>query len=455
MEVKNDIWAAQQFEQVKMPDKRLYRRLQLLASRMVEDPSSSIPRQHKAWKDIKGAYRFYDSERIKFSDIIQPHVELTKKMVSAKKVILAIQDTTFISFANHPSVNGLTDTGGPSRREKGIVLHTALAVDPSQQHPEVIGILDQQIIHRSKLQDKNETYAQRMSRWRESKKWEEASQRIGLPQGNTKIVEVMDREADVFDVMLNCQRLEHDFIIRAFHNRMLENVEATKLFDFVKTFPPSGVVEVEVAKKPGQKPRKAILDVSFSEIKIEGPKKRNNEIFTCNVIYVVERNPPTNQEALEWLLLTSLEAISFEDACKIITWYKYRWLIEEYHKCIKTGCNVEKKQFKESLRIENFLGIANVIAVRLLQLKGFARNSPNRPAKEIIEPLKLRILLKYTGTEDKDITVKEYYHLVAKIGGFIGRRSDGNPGWQTLWKGEVKLSLMVEGAKMVIGEKCG
>ncbi len=306
MEVKHDVWVAQQFEHVKLPDKRLYERLQLLVSRMVEDPSSSIPRQHKEWKDIKGAYRFYDSERIKFSDLIRPHVELTKKMASAKKVILAIQDTTVISFAHHPSANGLSDVGGPHRSDKGVILHTALAVDPTQQHPEVIGILDQQIIHRSKLQDKNETYAQRMLRWRESKKWEEASQRIGLPQGNTLIVEVMDREADIFDVMLNCRRLEHDFIIRAFHNRMLESIETTRLFDFVKTLPTSGTVEVDVAKKQGQQPRNATLHVSFSEIKMGGPKKRSNEIFTCNIVYVIEKNPPPNQEALEWLLLTSL-----------------------------------------------------------------------------------------------------------------------------------------------------
>ena len=165
---------------------------------------------------------------------------------------------------------------------------------------------------------------------------------------------------------------------------------------------------------------------------------------------MTEAKPPKDEKAIKWILLSSLRVNSFEDSCRVIDLYKCRWIIEEYHKCIKTGCGVEKKQFKQEFRIENFLGVANVVAVRLLQLRSHARNTPKTPAKKIIDPLKVDILLKYKKMPKEDVSVYEYYRLVASLGGFLGRKSDGEPGWQTLWFGEVKLTMLVEGARMAL-----
>ena len=132
-------------------------------------------------------------------------------------------------------------------------------------------------------------------------------------------------------------------------------------------------------------------------------------------------------------------------------------MIEEYHKCIKSGCMVEKKQLKTNTRLKNFLGIANVIAVRLLQLKALVKNKPTVEAKKHVDPLKIEILCEYKNIKKENLTIYEYYRLIAKMGGFLGRKSDKEPGWQTIWKGELKLMKMVEGARLILAkmERCG
>jgi len=448
--IENGIWIKLQFMDVKLEDKRLNKRLELLSSNMMVNPSFSIPKQNEGWKDAKGAYRFFSSDRISFSDLIQPHLDLTKEIVKKRNLILAIQDTCYISFSHHQSVEGLSDIGGPLRtKDKGVILHTTLAIDPTKKQPEVVGIFDQHIHRRTKLVDKDETYSQKQKRWRESKLWEEASKRIDLEDSNTSIVEIMDREGDVFDTQQNCLDLKHDFIIRAVHDRKVEGSTEDHLIGLIKTLESNGTMKLNVRKKPGQQPRKVLLNVSFSKVKISAPKGRK-EIIECNVVYVIEKDPPENQEPLEWILLTSIDASSFEDARQIINWYKCRWIIEEYHKCIKTGCMVEKIQLKQGERIENFLGIANVVAVRLLQLRDVARNAPDISAKEIIDPLKVNLLTKRYNVQKEEITIREYYLLLARLGGFLGRKSDGEPGWQILWRGNAHLEKLLEGVKLVL-----
>ena len=443
---ENQKWIKSQFKELNLGDKRLNKRTEILASNMMLHPSQSIPEQNKTWGKTKGAYRFFDSKTINFGKIIAPHINQTKALAEKSDLILAIQDTCYISYSHHLSVKGLSDIGGKIK-SKGIILHNTLAVDPTTPHPKVLGIIDQDIHRREEFKKAN--LSREKDQLKETILWQEASQRIKL--NRPKVVEVMDREGDVFGIMNNCLFLKHDFVIRAKSNRKLNIPEDKKLFDFVKTLKLKGEIKLNIKKKKGQVPREALLSVKFSKIKIPPAKKQKGEAISCNVVYVIEENPPKEQEPLEWVLLTSVKVNSFEEVCKIIEWYKCRWIIEEYHKCIKSGCKVEEKQFKEEFRIENFLGIANVVAVRLLQLRDLMRIMPEISARKFVDPFKIEILLRYLKKEKKEITIYEYGRLVAGIGGFLGRKSDGEPGWQTLWRGELMLMMLVEGAKLALG----
>lgn len=432
-------WARRQFKGVNLGDKRLNKRAQIIAGNMILKPETSINMQSENWGESKGAYRFFDSKKVHFQDLIRPHTKSVKAKANSLELVLAIQDTCYISYGHHPSVTGLGHIGAEDT--SGIILHNTIAIDPSSQHPQIIGVLDQWIHNRTEEKDED---------WKETKLWQEASSRINIDTTKTKVVEVMDREGSVFDIMKNCLSLKHEFLIRAKGNKVVRNPFRRKLIEAGAKAPAAGYVNIDVQKKKGQKKRKARLEVKYFPVEIPGPPGRKDESLDCNVVQVIEIDPPEGQEPLNWYLLTSIEVTSFEGALKVIEWYRYRWIIEEYHKCIKTGCKAESKQLKSAFRIENFLGIAGIIAVKLLQIRDLMRVMPDELASKVVDPLSLKIIQNYYKIK-KDLTVKEYYALVAKMGGFLNRKSDGDPGWQTLWKGQLQLFWMVEGAKTILG----
>lgn len=432
-------WARKQFEGINLGDKRLNKRVQLIASNMIKKPAASINMQGENWNEAKGAYRFFDSKKINSQELIKPHIKLVKEEVNKLELVLAIQDTCYIGYGHHPSVEGLGHIG--KEGSKGVILHNTLAVNPCSKRPAVIGILDQYIHNRKNSKDEE---------WKESKLWQEASARIKLDVDKTKVVEVMDREGCVFDIMKNCLSLNHEFLIRAKSNKFVRNPFRHKLVEAGSKLPATGHIKINVQKGKTQKRREAKLEIKYFPIEIPGPPGRKEESINCNLVQVVEINSPKNQEPLNWFLLTSVEVASLEDALKIINWYKFRWIIEEYHKCIKTGCKVQEKQLKSAFRIENYLSIAGIIAIKLLQIRDLVRIMPNELASKIVDPLSLKIIQNYHKIK-KDLTVKEYYILLAKMGGFLDRKSDGDPGWQTLWKGQLQLFWMVEGAKVILG----
>ena len=437
--MENDIvtWARNQFEKVNLGDKRLNKRAQLIASNMIKKPSKSINMQNENWNEAKGAYRFFDSEKVNYQSLIAPHTGIVKKEANKLDVLLAIQDTCFIGYGHHPSV---TDLGHIGKEESsGIILHNTLAVDPSSKNPKVIGILDQWTYNRKNKKDDS---------WKESKLWQEASSRLKLDTKKTKVIDVMDREGCTFDIMKNSLELGHEFLIRAKRNKFVRNPFRRKLEEAALKVKPAGLMEIKVQKKKGQLKRTAKLEVKYIPIEVPGPPGRKDESLDCYLVQVVEIKPPKNQEPLSWFLLTSVDVCSLEKALEIINWYKHRWIIEEYHKCIKTGCAVQKKQLRSEFRLENFLAIASVIAIKLLQIRDLARIMPDVLASKQIDNLSIKILQGYLKDTKPDLTIRDYYVLLARLGGFLNRKSDGNPGWQSLWKGQQQLYWMLEGVKV-------
>ena len=150
------------------------------------------------------------------------------------------------------------------------------------------------------------------------------------------------------------------------------------------------------------------------------------------------------------LLLTSLPAKTFDEAWIVIGYYELRWLIEEYHKALKTGCHVEGRQLKTAARLEAMVGLMSVVAVRLLRLKSLARTNPEIRAQRVIPRVWLQMLKAARKGLNRvhDLTVGQFYREVAKLGGFLGRKGDGEPGWITIWRGWEKLSTYVQAVSL-------
>ena len=189
-------------------------------------------------------------------------------------------------------------------------------------------------------------------------------------------------------------------------------------------------------------------------------KSLNPQPVDLNVVRVREVDAPKGTTPIEWVLYTSLPIDTFEQVWEIIGFYEARWLIEEYHKALKSGCRVTHRQLKTAARLEALVGLMSVVGVRLLQLKTLSVSDPNRPARQVVPLLWLQMLkaARQKLRRVHDLTSYEFYREVAKLGGFLGRTSDGEPGWITIWKGWEKLNTLVRGAEIAIELKlknCG
>lgn len=454
------------FGACELGDKRRTDRLVRVAEQIADNPSASLPNQTEVWSDLKAAYRMFDRQEVTFEAIAGTHWELTKER--ATRHTLVIGDTTELDFGGLRQIKGVGPTGNGSGR--GFLLHSALMVDADTE--EILGVAGQTIHYRKKKPkgQKRPSAPKRLNKKdRESEVWGQVIDQIGPPAEGCSYTHVFDRGADNFEVYCHLLQQRSDWVVRASRLQRYVLVGDAEKSMTLKAYLPQlkilGRYTLELRARPGQAARKAELEVRVGTVKIPRPrhvsrwvKKLNPSPIPMTVLEVVEVNAPQGVTPIRWVLLTSLPVATFDDAWTIIGYYELRWLVEEYHKALKTGCSTESSQLKTADRLEAFVGLTSVVAVRLLQLKSLARTNPDVPAKKVIPKVWLEMLKLARKNMNRvhDLTVGQFYREVAKLGGFLGRKSDGNPGWITIWRGWEKLNMYVFVASKLDRErKCG
>ena len=170
--------------------------------------------------------------------------------------------------------------------------------------------------------------------------------------------------------------------------------------------------------------------------------------MTVWVIRVWEEQAPEGEEPLEWIRFPSVPTTTLEQAWQRVEWYRYRWLVEDYHQCLKSGCRLEHRQLQTVDGLVRLLGLLSPLAVRLLQVRAVAREDPERPAQQVIEPLMLAVLAQRSGHSPATMTLGTFWTEVARLGGYLARSHDGPPGWRTIWKGWLSLQTLLEGVHL-------
>ncbi len=173
-----------------------------------------------------------------------------------------------------------------------------------------------------------------------------------------------------------------------------------------------------------------------------------HEEGTDFVVRAWEPDPPVGAERVEWILITSVPVNTLSDAKRIVGWYTCRWLCEDYHQCLKTGCRIEDTQLDDASDIQRLLGLKIPIAVRLLQLRQLVRVSSDQLAQKLVDPLLVKIAAHVQNRDAASMTMTDFWINVAKTGGYQGRRSDGSPGWRTLWAGWCYITDLATGARL-------
>ncbi len=461
MALDTKTWAQQQFGDCDLGDKRRTKRLVKMAEQIANNPAGSFPDQMERWGDVKAAYRLFDRDDVTFESIASPHWEATRQRESGSYLIL--NDTTEIDFGKDRKVQGLGPTGKGTGR--GFLLHNALMLDA--QSKAVLGLAGQRV-HYRKPASKKENTSQRLRRKRESEVWGRLIDQMGPAQGDSQSIHVCDRGADNFEVFCHLVKNRCDWVIRtcSMHRIILTTAnEKMPLSGFLETLSAIGEYALYVRSRDRQPARTARLEVRIGALRMPVPRQKSPYVRKLKprpipmwIIGVREVDAPKGVEPIEWLLYTSLPVTTFEDAWRIIEYYEARWLIEEYHKALKSGCRVTARSLRTPARLEAMAGLLSVVAVRLLQLKSLARTDPARPARQVVPPLWLAMLraARKNRLPASELTVGEFYRELAKLGGFLGRRHDGEPGWITIWRGWEKLNTLVRGAELAAQlKKCG
>jgi len=459
------VWAEEQFGQCDLKDERRTQRLVHVAANALTHPSGSLPEQTTDAADLKAAYRLFGCEDVTFADIVEPHWAETRRRPPG--VYLVLNDTTEVDFGIRRKLRGMGPTGNGGGW--GFLLHSALLV--SGEGEAIFGLAGQKIRYR-KPAPKKENSTQRLKRDRESVLWGQVIDQVGPAAEGVRWVHVMDRGADNFEVYCHCRQQQADWVVRVTQKQraaIVPDGQTMSLKRYLQTLSSCGDYELRLRAraaqpKRGHKPAKkaqpartAKVEVRFGPLRIPFPKQKSPYLkglqpapIAMWAVHAVEVDPPKDVEQVEWILLTSLPVAGFDEAWRILEYYEKRWLIEEYHKALKSGCRVESRQLQSKEGLERITALLSVVAVRLLQLKSAARTNPACPARNLVPLHWIKMLLAARKKSKLTVvmTIREFYREVAKLGGFLGRKSDGEPGWITIWRGWQKLYMFIHGAEL-------
>ncbi len=362
---------------------------------------------------------------------------------------------------------------------------------PSERHPPLllIGVASQQFVLRemvpeseAALPEGSRHFARQRREERESGLWLRSTSELGPAPPGVRWVRICDRGADIYEFLQSALSAGHGFVVRAAQNRALVEEEEAEhlgahLFERVRAEGPIASITIELRSRPGKPARRAAISVSACAVVIRSPRRPGASPGKLAPIHATairawEQNPPEGEKPLEWILLTDVRDRSDQEAercangvtgltglpisppaaVECVLQYATRWVIEEFHKVLKTGLGAERLQLEHADRLFAAIALMSVVAVRLLDLKERVRAAPDAPAESSgVDPLSITLLERHVGRRLQ--TVQDVALAIGRLGGHMGRKRDGLPGWKTLWLGLRQLDAMTHGARLALQQQ--
>lgn len=449
-------WAEREFGGVDFPDGRLRPRLIRLAEAFFQQPLANIPDALRGDAgQIKAAYRFFRNQQVDLQTVLHPHYERSVGRIAEQPVVLAVQDTTSLNYDTHPATSGLGPINTRTDGAQGLKLHDTLALTPEGVP---LGLIDIQVWARDPQQAGQA--AKRKDRpieEKESLRWLKSFRRTAEVQRlcpETRLINVADREADLYELFQEAIADPEgpDLLIRASRTtqRKVEaDDELEPLWEHLPGLPAAGHFTLKIPSRGGRKARTAELEMRFAPVQLR-PPKRLNEAAPVGLwaIHAVEPQPPEGHEPVEWLLLTTVATPDLDAAFECLQWYAARWNVEVYHRILKSGCRIEDRRLGDADRLEACIALDLVTAWRVFYLTKLGREAPDLPADVFFEEAEWQALYCYhdktSAPPTETPTLGDAMRRLAKLGGFMGRKGDGDPGPTVLWRGLDKLHYITE-----------
>jgi hypothetical protein len=451
-------WIETEFASLNLGDKRRECRAKRMIQQMADRPTGSIPRTFETVAEAKAAYRFLSNPDVEPEAIRDAIVKACAERLGEEEIVFVMQDTTSLDFSTHEAAEGLGPLGGgDGSAGHGMLVHSAIAVS-NDGVP--LGLVHQKVWTR----DPEAIGSARARRKRpiedkESFRWIETLQACekAVPD-DCKMVTIADREADIFELFAAPGRDGSHVLVRASHNRRVD--EAEYLLEAIEAAPEAGRFTVNLGRGTERRPREAELSVRFQEFTAQVPRHgvhaADLEPVELTAILAEETSPPSDATPVRWLLLTDLPVTCFDDACECVHRYTLRWLIERYHYVLKSGCGIEDSQLRSADALECLLALYCVVALRLLWLTYTSRTDGDAPCTVAFTDVEWKALFRRHDSQSpmpkQPLTLREAVRLTARLGGFLDRKSDGDPGVKTLWQGLMRLQDIVIGVLLYQGD---
>src|SRR5712692_11565720 len=434
-------WAESTFGSVHLGDQRRTKRAVALAQAIAHDPAGSLPAQMQDEAATQAAYRFLQTPDVTYEQLIRPHVEQTRAQAREPKQVLLIQDTTEVDYQHHPTTIGLGPIDNGSHH--GYLLQSVLAVLPDSR--QVLGLMHQEPFLRQPA-PKGESQRQRERRERAEQVWERSVQAIGEPPAGVHWIHIGDRYSAMFPFLSRCRQRHCDFDVRAAQDRCVDllveqaDTPAARrshhqrrpqqhLFEVVRGWSAQGEQDLELPATKQSKARTAHLAISFGSVRLLPPLSQQASNLRPLVVWVVhvwEAEPPEGVEPVEWVRLSSVPIQTLEQAAERVDWYRGRWIVEDYHQGLKTGCRVEQRQVQSYEGLRRLLGLLAPAAVRLLQVRATARQCPEQPASQVLPTDVVQVVAAKAEVPAGQLTAQQCWYTIARFGGYLGRKGEGH-----------------------------
>jgi hypothetical protein len=447
-------FAQEHWGQADLGHQKRNRCLVRVATQICRHPGGTLPNKMGSPRNYKAMDVLMNRSEVTHASVLAPHLRRThERMQAAQGVVLLLHDTTELDYSGL-SIAQLGPIGNGHGR--GYLCHNTLAVDPRRR--EALGLASQ-ILHARVPVPAGETVkAKRQRQSRESRLWSRAVQAIGPVPAGVQCVDVADRGADLFEFLATEQQLGRKALVRASQDRWIfpghdEAGAKTRLFDHLRSLPAWGQQRKTIYDRTRAVERKATLAVAAAAVTMPPPRVQKGEYpkepLRLWTVRIWEPQPPQGQKPLEWFLLCFEPVTTLAQAWQCSAWYECRFVVEEYHKAQKTGCDIERLQFETEQALQPMIALLSVVAVMLLNLRQACRqeDAATRPATEVVDQHYEEILRAWRWQQPHaPMSVKEFYLALGRLGGHMNRRSDGPPGWLVLWRGWTKLQCMLDGA---------
>lgn len=438
-----------QMQHYKLGDKRLNKRCQQLQNQLMNrDCAQSLPRLFNKTAQLKAFYRLVNNVKVTPKAMSKAYqnglMEWANQQPTASKdrYLFLFQDTTVARFHGRKLDMGYLQNVD----DNGFLLHHGLLTDGDFVP---MGLPIEQLIQRDRTEfGKRHNAKERPFEQKESYKWVEGLDFARHFQRRTgfHIMQVADAECDIAPWYNYALAHHQAFVVNSGSDRRLAD-ESLSVSAYLATQPEGGQVKRPIRDSKG-KVHSLLCGIKWAKLRLNQIDK------PLWVVELTQLEELADHEPTRWCLLSNVAVHNLADAVELIEIYAHRWrTCEDFHKCLKTGCGIEIRQFDSVEALTNSIRLLSLVAIRLLRLRHQSQPTSadalvdweDAGEQQVATVLSIQYL---SGREQRELlpnSVGWFWQLLARLGGHQGVRQSGPPGWQTIWKGYLHFQVLVDG----------